>query len=211
MKYGGRNYPQRRGLGEVDREGNVPAMRTLEGDHAAHRQPENAPLFPPAPTRLPTSVRPSRKSDTFAPAGRGSCQIHTATLSTGHRLKDACVHVGHALRETDAGSRRFLSPCTELSSLLAMANRHLIIFTPHNRRLFNRWFTKNPSLLHPFYAIFRFSGNCWRNRMLLKPALRQSSMLRSKYQAAFSWLGRFPDRLTTNSGSPVLASERTRG
>ncbi len=24
-------------------------MRTLEGDHAAHRQPDNAPLFPPAP------------------------------------------------------------------------------------------------------------------------------------------------------------------
>src|SRR5208283_4099750 len=57
MKYGGRNYPQRRGPGEVDREGNVPAMRTLEGDHAAHRQPDNAPLFPPAPNGKAKSPR----------------------------------------------------------------------------------------------------------------------------------------------------------
>ncbi len=51
-KYDGKNYPERRGLREVDREGNFPAMRLFEGDERRRQRGS-----PPARKRGPFRAR----------------------------------------------------------------------------------------------------------------------------------------------------------
>ena len=63
-----------------------------------------------------------------------------------------------------------------------LANRHLLLFTPLNKRLFNGLFTKASPLYPSFYAVFSFHGNCWADAKIpsaelewLQADIRQSS------------------------------------